>query len=128
MGSDCFSSVLRSRSRSPRRGRSPDWSRHKGKTDKEMLEDLRARQRDRAVCSIGKDYHRKPIGFMSGLALKRDLGAQSTRLREEDQQTHAHARAHTHKRLLSPRHDPFRKPTHIHVRGTMQQSSLILKI
>jgi len=74
----------RSRSRSPRRGHSPDWSRHKGKTDEEMLHDLRARQRERAVCSTGKDYARKPIGFMSGLAMKRDLGTQSTRLREEE--------------------------------------------
>merc|ERR1712137_467200 len=74
----------RSRSRSPGRGRSPDWSRTRGKSEEEMLQDLRARQRERAVCSSGKDYARKPIGFMSGLALKRDVGVASTRLREEE--------------------------------------------
>merc|ERR1712139_333414 len=74
----------RSRSRSPHRGRSPDWSREKGKSDAELVQDLRARQRERAVCSSGKDYARKPIGFMSGLALKRDVGVASSRLREEE--------------------------------------------
>jgi len=78
----------RSRSRSPRRGagreNSPDWSRHHGKSQAEMVKELRERQRERAVCSSGKDYARKPIGFMSGLALKRDIGVASTRLREEE--------------------------------------------
>merc|ERR1712078_326366 len=74
----------RSRSRSPHRGRSPDWSRHKGKSDVELVQDLRAKQRERAVCSTGKDYARKPIGFMSGLATKRDVGVASSRLREEE--------------------------------------------
>ena len=92
--------------------------------------ELRAKQRERAVCSLrlsvasnysrhwvvalsfqlrtgtGKDYHKKPIGqagiiflqsadnmdfagwfapgFMSGLAMKRDVGQASTRLREEE--------------------------------------------
>merc|ERR1712060_826547 len=59
-------------------------SRHKGKSDAEMVQELRARQRERAVCSSGKDYARKPIGFMSGLALKRDVGVAATRLREEE--------------------------------------------
>jgi len=75
----------RSRSRSPRgRGHSPDWSRYKGKSDDDCVQELRARQRERAVCSTGKDYARKPIGFMSGLALKRDVGVASSRLREEE--------------------------------------------
>merc|ERR1719382_1239785 len=74
----------RSRSRSPRRAHSPDWTRHRGKTQDEMVQELRARQRERAVCSTGKDYARKPIGFMSGLALRRDVGVASTRLREEE--------------------------------------------
>jgi len=74
----------RSRSRSPRRGHSPDWSRTRGPTQDELVQELRARQRERAVCSSGKDYARKPIGFMSGLALKRDVGVASTRLREEE--------------------------------------------
>lgn len=74
----------KSRSRSPHRGRSPDWSRHKGKSHAELIQDLRAQQREKAVCSSGKDYARKPIGFMSGLALKRDMGVASARLREEE--------------------------------------------
>lgn len=74
----------RSRSRSPRRNHSPDWSRHRGQSQDQLVQELRARQRERAVCSTGKDYARKPIGFMSGLALKRDMGVASTRLREEE--------------------------------------------
>jgi len=77
----------RSRSRSPRRSQrenSPDWTRSRGKTQAEMVQELRTRQRERAVCSSGKDYARKPIGFMSGLALKRDIGVASTRLCAEE--------------------------------------------
>merc|ERR1712190_520843 len=74
----------RSRSRSPRRANSPDWTTHRGKTQDEMVQELRAAQRERAVCSSGKDYARKPIGFMSGLASKRDMGVAATRLREEE--------------------------------------------
>ncbi|CAE7695859.1 SRL1, partial [Symbiodinium pilosum] len=80
----------RSRSRSPKRdpagprSHSPDLTRNRGQSIEEMLEELRAKQRERAVCSTGKDYHRKPIGFMSGLAMKRDVGQASTRLREEE--------------------------------------------
>lgn len=74
----------RSRSRSARRNHSPDWSRHRGQSQEQLVQELRARQRERAVCSTGKDYARKPVGFMSGLALKRDMGMASTRLREEE--------------------------------------------
>lgn len=79
----------KSRSRSPKRealGRSssPDLTRSRGQSRDEMLDELRAKQRERAVCSTGKDYHKKPIGFMSGLAMKRDVGQASTRLREEE--------------------------------------------
>jgi len=79
----------KSRSRSPKRdplGRttSPDLTRSRGQSREEMLDELRAKQRERAVCSTGKDYARKPIGFMSGLAMKRDVGQASTRLREEE--------------------------------------------
>lgn len=75
-----------SRSRSPRGGRShsPDLTRSRGKSMEEVLQELRSRQRERAVCSTGKEYAKKPIGFMSGLALKRDMGLQATRLREEE--------------------------------------------
>eukprot|EP00933_Yihiella_yeosuensis_P028459 TRINITY_DN22292_c0_g1_i2.p1 TRINITY_DN22292_c0_g1~~TRINITY_DN22292_c0_g1_i2.p1 ORF type:complete len:730 (+),score=196.09 TRINITY_DN22292_c0_g1_i2:271-2190(+) len=79
----------RSRSRSPRLGAAAaggdgDLSRNRGKSLNEMLQELRDKQRERAVCSTGKDYARKPIGFMSGLALKRDMGIASARLREEE--------------------------------------------
>jgi len=75
----------RSRSRSPRqRAKSPEWTHERGKSQAELLQELRTKQRERAVCSSGKDYARKPIGFMSGLALKRDVGVASTRLREEE--------------------------------------------
>eukprot|EP00439_Symbiodinium_sp_Y106_P063014 s1072_g9.t1 len=81
----------RSRSRSPKReagagprSGSPDLTRSRGQSLEEMLEELRTKQRERAVCSTGKDYARKPIGFMSGLAMKRDVGQASTRLREEE--------------------------------------------
>merc|ERR1712060_181616 len=76
--------ISRSRSRSPRRANSPDWSTNRGKSQDDMVQELRAVQREKAVCSSGKDYSRKPIGFMSGLALKRDVGSAATRLREEE--------------------------------------------
>eukprot|EP00438_Fugacium_kawagutii_P016719 Skav227663 [mRNA] locus=scaffold58:600807:605683:- [translate_table: standard] len=66
------------------RSNSPDLTRSRGQSRDEMLDELRAKQRERAVCSTGKDYHKKPIGFMSGLAMKRDVGQASTRLREEE--------------------------------------------
>merc|ERR1712100_85546 len=97
----------RSRSRSPHRGRSPDWSRHKGKSDAELVQDLRARQRERAVCSSGKDYARKPIGFMSGLALKRDVGIASSRLREEE--TYAPRQVEKRKQLTEEEEMELRK-------------------
>lgn len=76
----------RDRSRSPRRGRgtSPDWTRDRGKPDQELIDELRARVRERAVCHSGKDYARRPIGFMSGLAMKRDMGIGASVVREED--------------------------------------------
>ncbi|CAJ1421429.1 unnamed protein product [Effrenium voratum] len=52
----------RSRSRSRRRSRSPslDWCRHKGSHDKDLLEALRERAREEAVCSYSKTYSRRP--------------------------------------------------------------------
>eukprot|EP00929_Paragymnodinium_shiwhaense_P040938 TRINITY_DN21299_c0_g2_i1.p1 TRINITY_DN21299_c0_g2~~TRINITY_DN21299_c0_g2_i1.p1 ORF type:complete len:764 (-),score=190.83 TRINITY_DN21299_c0_g2_i1:67-2358(-) len=87
----------RSRSRSPRRANSPDLSRNRGASLEEMVQELRVRQRERAVCSSGKEYARKPIGFMSGLAMKRDMGTASTRLREEE--TYAPRQMDTRKQL-----------------------------
>lgn len=83
---DKTSGRARSRSRSRERGHSPDWSRSRGKADSDLIDELRARVRERAVCHSGKDYARRPIGFMSGLAMKRDMGIGASRVREEDLQ------------------------------------------
>lgn len=75
----------RSRSRGRRRSSSsPDWLRWKGKSDEEMVRDLREKYKDEAVCSSGKDYARKPVGFEISLALKREQGSQESRMNEED--------------------------------------------
>lgn len=70
----------RSRSRSPRM----DWSRNKGRSDAELLDDMRSREREKAVCSSGKDYARKPVGYKAACALPREQGAASYRLMEEE--------------------------------------------
>jgi len=70
----------RSRSRSPR----VDWSRDKGRSDKELVEEMRSREREKAVCSTGKDYARKPVGYKAACALPREQGAASYRLMEEE--------------------------------------------
>jgi len=61
----------RSRSRSKRRGQSQDWSRWKGKSHTEMLEELRERAREDAVCGHGKVYPKRPLTF-EGFATKND--------------------------------------------------------
>lgn len=77
----------RSRSRSrghSRRGHSPDWSRSKGKSDTDLVEELRERAREEAVCSNRKDYAKRPPRFDAGLALKREHGTAEGRLIEEE--------------------------------------------
>merc|ERR1712232_936400 len=62
----------RSRARSRSRSRSVDWSRRKGKSDAEMIEELRSRLRENAVCGQGKVYAKRPLTFdasMSSTAL-----------------------------------------------------------
>lgn len=71
------------RSRSRSGGRS-DWSRNKGKTDKELVDEMRRVDRERAVCSSGKEYARKPLGYKASCALPREQGAASHRLMEEE--------------------------------------------
>merc|ERR1712139_519306 len=110
----------RSRSRSPHRGRSPDLTRHKGKSDAELVQDLRARQRERAVCSSGKDYARKPIGFMSGLALKRDMGVASTRLREEE--TYAPRQIEHRKQMTEEDEQERRKEERLRLEGDTEHN------
>lgn len=70
----------RSRSRSPR----VDWSREKGRSDKDLIDEMRSREREKAVCSTGKDYARKPVGYKAACALPREQGAASYRLMEEE--------------------------------------------
>jgi pre-mRNA-splicing factor 38B len=76
----------RSRGRGRSRSRSPnvDWTRHKGRTDAELIDELRSKDREKAVCSSGKDYARKPLGYKAACALPREQGAASYRLMEEE--------------------------------------------
>eukprot|EP00746_Dinoflagellata_sp_MGD_P008055 gnl/MRDRNA2_/MRDRNA2_116050_c0_seq1.p1 gnl/MRDRNA2_/MRDRNA2_116050_c0~~gnl/MRDRNA2_/MRDRNA2_116050_c0_seq1.p1 ORF type:complete len:623 (-),score=163.86 gnl/MRDRNA2_/MRDRNA2_116050_c0_seq1:70-1743(-) len=80
----------RSGSKSPaRKGRSdsPDWSLHKGKSQDDLLEELRAKMRDKAVAS-GKDYARRPTGFNPSLAMKREMGSAASQLYKEEMFVH----------------------------------------
>lgn len=75
-----------SRSRSPVRftpSDPNDLSYSRGRSDAELINELRAAQRDKAVTS-GKDYSRKPIGFKKACALAREQGKASTKLMEEE--------------------------------------------
>jgi len=74
----------RSRSRSRGRGNSPDWSRWRGKSDAAMVEELRERAREDAVCANRKDYAKRPPRFDAGLAIKRDHGCAEARMIEEE--------------------------------------------
>jgi pre-mRNA-splicing factor 38B len=71
------------RDRSRSRDRT-DWARDKGRTDKELVTELRTKDREKAVCSSGKDYARKPLGYKASCALPREQGTASTRLMEEE--------------------------------------------
>mmetsp|Transcript_15925 Transcript_15925/g.44023 ORF Transcript_15925/g.44023 Transcript_15925/m.44023 type:complete len:685 (-) Transcript_15925:178-2232(-) len=68
----------RSRSRSKH-----DWSRDKGRTDKDLVDELRSRDREKAVAT-GKDYARKPVGYKAACALPREQGTASYKLMEEE--------------------------------------------
>jgi len=75
------SSKNRSRSRSRDR---TDWAREKGRSDRELVEEMRTKDREKAVCSSGKEYARKPVGYKAACALPREQGAASYRLMEEE--------------------------------------------
>jgi len=49
-----------------------------------MVEELRERAREDAVCATGKDYAKRPPRFDAGLATKRDHGSAEARLIEEE--------------------------------------------
>merc|ERR1712137_917076 len=61
-----------------------DWTVEKGRSDKELVEEMRAKDRDKAVCSSGKDYARKPLGYKAACALPREQGQASYKLMEEE--------------------------------------------
>merc|ERR1740123_2092871 len=69
----------RSRSRSPG---GVDWAHHKGKSPAELLEEHRKREQERAVCSTGKDYARRPVSFQ--VALSAEQGSASKGLMEDE--------------------------------------------
>mmetsp|Transcript_66775 Transcript_66775/g.118172 ORF Transcript_66775/g.118172 Transcript_66775/m.118172 type:complete len:696 (-) Transcript_66775:80-2167(-) len=71
----------RSRSRS-RDG--TDWARERGQSDVELLEQMRKQDREKAVCSSGKEYAKKPLGYKAACAMPREQGAASNRLMEEE--------------------------------------------
>eukprot|EP00928_Gymnodinium_smaydae_P010235 TRINITY_DN13838_c0_g1_i1.p1 TRINITY_DN13838_c0_g1~~TRINITY_DN13838_c0_g1_i1.p1 ORF type:complete len:620 (-),score=142.12 TRINITY_DN13838_c0_g1_i1:140-1999(-) len=73
----------RDRARSQSRGRT-DWSRDKGKSDKELLDEMRSKEREKAVCSSGKEYAKKPVGYKQACALPREQGTASYKLMEEE--------------------------------------------
>lgn len=84
-----------SRSRSRRKSRSPslDWCRYKGNQDKDLLEALRERAREEAVCSYAKTYSRsRPVtvegGDKSSRPDKESGGEFRSRARQEEEEEH----------------------------------------
>merc|ERR1711907_721809 len=77
----------RARSRSPHRQANEanvDWSRTRGRSDKELLAELRDKSREDAVCSNRKDYAKRLPRFESGLAIRREKGTAEAKLIEEE--------------------------------------------
>lgn len=93
-----------SRSRSPGR---TDWARDKGRSDRELVDELRTRERERAVCASGKDYARRPIGYKHACAMSQELGSASARL-AEDETTVASRRSGAEARILRSPSPGFR--------------------
>jgi len=89
------------------RSRSPhgmDWVRSRGRTDVELVSELRSAAREKAVCSSGKEYARKPLGYKAACALPREQGAASHRLMEEE--TFVPMNRNPRKRSPSPTREP----------------------
>lgn len=85
----------RSRSNSPDADpNEPDWSRWKGKSDASTVEELRARAREDAVCSSGKDYAKRLPRYEQTLAIRREQGSQEARLIEEETYINMNAPKH----------------------------------
>merc|ERR1712136_689539 len=107
------------RSRSRSRDRT-DWAREKGKTEKELVDEMRSRDRERAVCNSGKEYARKPVGYKAACALPREQGAASHRLMEEETFV---PMKQSQRRSPSPslQHQEFRKAPSAEHQARMQQ-------
>lgn len=86
----------RSRSRSPML----DWARDKGKTGAELLDELRKREQDRAVCSSKSEYARRPVSFK--VALPMEQGSASHRLIQDETAVTTSKRAEPRGRSRSP--------------------------
>lgn len=52
-----------------RGGNVVDWSRDKGRSHDQLLEEYRTRTRERAVVSSGKEYSRRPVSFQVAMPL-----------------------------------------------------------
>lgn len=92
------------------RSRSIDWSRHKGRSQAELIDEQRSRDRDRAVCASGKEYARKPVGFKVAIALPREMGAASHRLLEDE--TFVPKERGKRRRSPSPQQQDMKKVQH----------------
>lgn len=105
----------RSRSRSRGRGKqqerdgSPtDWSRHKGRSDAELVEELRERAREDAVCGDRRGYAKRLPRFEVGLAMNREKGGAEQKLIEEE--TFIHPSQRRRKDLNTAGHEDFQVP------------------
>jgi len=81
----------RRRSRSRRRN-SPDWSRWKGQSDKDLVEKLREQKKEDAVCGHGKAYARRPL-TVEEVLWKSDVEARVSLLGVGGEEWHAHRRS-----------------------------------
>ncbi|CAK0873117.1 unnamed protein product [Prorocentrum cordatum] len=76
----------RSRSRSNRR--EPDWSRYKGKSDKQMVDEMREKAKEEAVCGTGQVYAKRPKAADFYMAMQTGGPTHESRLIEEDRGAH----------------------------------------
>merc|ERR1712087_196032 len=86
----------RSRSRSP----NIDWARDKGKTGQVLVEELRRREQERAVCSTKSEYARRPVSFK--VALPMEQGNASHRLAQDETAVSLSKRREDRDRSRSP--------------------------
>merc|ERR1711920_930097 len=86
-------------------------ARCKGKSQAELINEQRNRDREQAVCASGKEYARKPVGVKFACALPREMGAASHRLVEDE--TFVPMRRENRRRSPSPaQHDTHVKTQH----------------